>query len=341
MIPSNKKIAVLHPYLDKKWWASSMMIYLSNFLSKNNKLNLYSFSSEKSKLISFFKIAYAIKDSDYVFIWNSPMHFVWVISKLIFRNKAKLIWWHHHYPWYYGSNANVYIKLKRFLEKLFLRKIDFVIANSKYLQDSIKDIYKIDSKILYPVLDNKFLNHKVQNKNKSSNTKTIFTYGRWVEWKNLSLVLEIYQKLKNKVPNLVLEIWWIWDELEKIKNKYEKDENIKFLWFVDKKQIISKLEKSDLFLFTSTIDSFWLVILESMSIWVPVISYNKSWAKEIIKNWVNWFLVNSKKSFIEKSYDILTDDNLRNNLSIDSIKTSKAFSEKTFEKNLNEIFNFM
>jgi hypothetical protein len=82
-----------------------------------------------------------------------------VLSKLLFRSNAKLIWWHHHYPWYYSQNPNVYIKLKRFFEKCIIKSIDSVIANSKYLQDSIKDIYKIDSKILYPVLDDKFLNH--------------------------------------------------------------------------------------------------------------------------------------------------------------------------------------
>jgi hypothetical protein len=71
------------------------------------------------------------------------------------------------------------------------------------LQVSIKDIYKVDSKILYPVLDNKFLNYNSENKNKSllsigytpinflsltrerGYSKVIFTYGRWVEGKNI------------------------------------------------------------------------------------------------------------------------------------------------------------
>jgi hypothetical protein len=71
------------------------------------------------------------------------------------------------------------------------------------LQVSIKDIYKVDSKILYPVLDNKFLNYNSENKNKfllsieytpinslpltreRGYSKVIFTYGRWVEGKNI------------------------------------------------------------------------------------------------------------------------------------------------------------
>jgi glycosyltransferase involved in cell wall biosynthesis len=138
------------------------------------------------------------------------MHFVSVISKIFFRSKAKLIWWHHHYPWYYSINANFYTKSKRFIEKLFVKNIDLLIANSEYLKQSIKDIYKIDSKILHPVLDDKFLNYTPSlifpiNREKN-NSKVIFSYGRWVEGKNLGLVFEVYEGLKDRINNLVLMI---------------------------------------------------------------------------------------------------------------------------------------
>ena len=365
MIPTNKKLAILHPYLTKKWWAVNMMIYLSNFLKdKNNDVTLYAFSYNKklfpsnennfkinyfnnSKILSIFKIAYAIRKSNYIIIWNSPMHFVWVISKLLFRSKAKLIWWHHHYPWYYGQKTNVYIKLKRFFERCIIKNIDSVIVNSKYLQDSIEDIYKVNSKILYPVLDNQFSNYNSENKKphpqplpskEGRKSKVIFTYGRWVEGKNLEMIFQTYNELKEKIPDLILNIWWGWKEVEKFKNKYKSEKNIKFLWFVDKKQIIESLEQSSLFLFPSKVDSFWLVILESMSIWVPVISYNLSWAKEIVKNWYNWFLVNSDSEFIKKTYEILSNSSLRDKLSTGSINTAKTFSEHNFEKQLSKIF---
>lgn len=339
MIPTNKNVAVLHPYLDKKWWASSMMIYLSTFLlNKNNNVMIYSFSRNSTKFFSTIKIAYAIKDNDYIIIWNSPMHFVWVISKILFRSKAKLIWWHHHYPWYYTQKTNVYIKLKKFFERRIIKSIDSVIVNSKYLQESIKLIYKIDSKILYPVLDDKFLNHNSENKNVSSSSNIIFSYGRWVEGKNLEMIFKTYEDLKDKVPNLILKIWWEWKEISKFKKQYECEDSVKFLWIINNDEIINNLELSSLFLFPSKIDSFWLVILESMSIWVPVISYNISWAKEIVKNWINWYLVNSDIEFIKRSYEILTNSSLKNTFSIESIITAKTFSNHTFEKQLSKIF---
>jgi glycosyltransferase involved in cell wall biosynthesis len=71
-------------------------------------------------------------------------------------------------------------------------------------------------------LDDKFLNHNSENKKTNSlplefsppsgergynyKEKTIFTYGRWVEGKNLEMIFNTYEELKNKVPNLILKI---------------------------------------------------------------------------------------------------------------------------------------
>jgi len=87
-----------------------------------------------------------------------------------------------------------------------------MIVNSKYLQDSIKDIYKVNSKILYPVLDNKFLERNRYYSltpsllRKGENTKIIFSYGRWVEGKNLELIFKTYEDLKNRCRKLILII---------------------------------------------------------------------------------------------------------------------------------------
>jgi glycosyltransferase involved in cell wall biosynthesis len=129
-----------------------------------------------------------------------------VISKILFGSKARVIWWHHHFPWYYSSHTNVYIKLKKWLEKKSIQKIDILISNSKYLQQSIKSIYNRDSEILYPVLDNKFLNYNINEKCQVFTSPTIFVYGRWVEGKNIKLIFQTYEELKNKIPNLVLKI---------------------------------------------------------------------------------------------------------------------------------------
>lgn len=324
-----------------------MMIYLSNLLNENwNKIVFYTFdynkdlfSSEiwfKINSFNFIKIAYLIRKSDYIIIWNSPMHFVWVLSKLFFFSNAKLIWRHHHYPWYYNKETNVFILFKRYLEKFSMIFVDMIISNSLYLKKSLDSLYNVDSKILYPVMDKEFLNYNYVNKDFHSNN--LFTYGRWVEWKNIEQVFQTYDYLKDKVSNLNLKIWWVWEKLEFYKQKYLKDNNVSFLWLLDQKSIITNLEQSNVFLFPSKIDSFGITVLESMSIGVPVIAFNLNWVRELIENNVNWFLVNSPDDFSKKVLTILEDEKLNEKLSKNCLNITDRFSDIWFESQFDKIF---
>jgi hypothetical protein len=94
-------------------------------------------------------------------------------------SKAKIIWWNHHYPWYYNKNTKI-IKFKRFFEKLFLKKIDIIISNSKYLKQELEKIFSRQVLILNPVLDKEFLLYKGKREvDKLDNI--LFSYSRWVE----------------------------------------------------------------------------------------------------------------------------------------------------------------
>jgi glycosyltransferase involved in cell wall biosynthesis len=172
---------------------------------------------------------------------------------------------------------------------------------------------------------------------KDNNQNIIFTYWRWTQGKNLELIFKTYENLKNQITDLVLIIWWDWECLQDFKLKYKNNKNIKFLWNLVKEQIINNLILSKVFLFPSTIDSFWLVKLESLSIWVPVVCLDNS-NEEIIKNWINGFCVKTENEFIQKTNEILTNDLLQKQLSKNSSTTIRDFNKSNFEKQLNDIF---
>ncbi len=357
MIPIKKNISVLHPFIIERWWAVKMMLYLASFLkNKNNNIIFYTFSYKKEifsdleknfkiksffnwkiwKIISLFLIAYKIRKSDYIVIWNSPMHFIWVISKILFFSKAKIIWWNHHYPWYYNKNTKT-IKLKRFFEKRILSKIDIIVANSLFLKKQLEKIFNRQIYLLNPVLDKEFLFYK-GNREVDKLDNIIFSYSRWVKWKNISLNFETYEYLKNKVNNLILIIAWEWEELSSYKKKYKSNKNIIFLWMINKKQIINYLKKSKVFLFPSIIDSFWIVILEAMSTWVPVVSYKSPWVKEIISNKENSFITESKDNFFKYTYELLINNSLNKKISNSAKKIIIKYNDKNFWDSLEKIF---
>lgn len=347
MIPTNKKIAILHPNVDKVWWAIKMMIFLWNFLKKKwNEVCFYTTSYDEKifwqeinfelRVLSKIKISYHIRKSDFIIVWNSPMQFVWVFSKIFFLSRAKILWWHHHYPWYYWENKGFIIFLKRFLEKKSLYFIDLLVWNSFYIKKSLLEIYKKDVKILNPVVDKEFLLYK--NKNKSFESKTIISYSRWVKWKNVKQIFDTYEFLKNNFQNLKLLIWWEGEELNFYKTKYKGNKNVIFLWFLDKNLIISNLEKSNLFLFSSKIDSFGISVLESIFLWVPVVCFDEKWVTDIVQNGHNWYLVSSSEEFNEKSLKILKDEDLNFKLHIWCLETRKNFTYQRFEDQLEKIF---
>ena len=87
------------------------------------------------------------------------MHFIGVLSKILFRAKFKLIWWNHHFPWYYEKKHNTFlISLKKFLEKFSIKYIDVLVANSLYIKESLLDIFgqSRQIKILHPVVSSIF-----------------------------------------------------------------------------------------------------------------------------------------------------------------------------------------
>ncbi len=322
----------------------NQVIFYTTWFNKNNFSEKINFPLEvinfRFKIISYIYIAYKIRNSEIIFAWNSPMHFVWVFSKIFFRSKAKVYWWNHHYPWYYEKkHSTLFVKIKMVLEKFAIKYIDQLVANSKYIKNSLEEIFWLKQvEVLYPCLREIFYDITL----KEDNTKTkinIFTYSRWVKWKNIKLIFDVYDRL-SKTYDFNLIIAWEGVELNYFKNKYSQNENIKFLWLLYDSDVIENLLKADIFLFPSLIDSFGMVILEAMFAWLPIVWFDSWWVSELIRDNQNGFLVKSENDFIEKTETLLKDDILRKRFSKNSLSISKSdFSKDMFEKQLEEILS--
>ena len=95
--------------------------------------------------------------------------------------------------------------LKRYIERCCVKKIDVIVSNGRYLKGVVDSIWSVDSKILFPVVAEEFIDTTDYIETKKDKN-IIFTYGRWETGKNLALVFEVYQKLKLKILDLVLII---------------------------------------------------------------------------------------------------------------------------------------
>ena len=352
---SNKVVSILHPQIKVVGWAMKQMLHLADFLQNDNTVTFYtflwdskyvsqndsfsiysSFSSYPLKLLSFFIIAWKVRKSDYIFCWNSPMHFVAWISRIFFRSKAKMIWWHHHYPWYYGGNTGIKTYFKKIIESYVVGQVDTIVWNSRFLQKELQDIYKREIKILYPLIDDIFYKAEVLKKT-SKKWKIIFVAGRWDKWKWLDDIFDLYETLKWDI-NLSLYIAWEWTELSEKEILYKDDLKLSFLGQLWLEQMKENFEKADVFLFLSKIDSFGLVIVESLLSWTPVISYNMWEAPFLIQEWESGHLCENFEDCIKKLSVILTDDEKLQSLQSNAKKSVVSnYSMKHFEQQLEEI----
>ena len=357
MIPTNTRIAVLHPQIKVLGGAMKQMTHLAKYLAKHNHVTFFSFETSKEifstedsvtinslfwkyplKIFSFVYGAYKIKDSDYIFVWNSPMHFLAVLSKILFFSKSKIIWWHHHVPWYYWKRTGKKIYFKKIIEKLLLPYVDIIVWNSRFLQEYIQEIFNRDVLLLSPLIDSEYYDSNIEIKIPQEE-KVLFAMSRWEKWKGIQDVFSVYEKLK-KDFKLKLIVAGQWTELWAFEEKYKNDWKIEFVWKTNVSQNIQYFEQSDLFLFPSRIDSFGMTIVESLLCNTPVLAYSEWEASHLINNWENGYAVKNLEDLVSVSYKILKDDILYARLSQKSKKSIVSnYNVRHFESQLSTIFN--
>lgn len=334
-----KKIAFLHPQMSVKWWAIKMLFLIWEHLrKKDNLVFFYSFNLDREncfpelnenldlinlnakwfkKLIAMIKLIFVLRKFDVVFAGNSPMHFVWVIAKII-NPRLKVIWYLQNLPVYYmQQNRWIVTYIKRLLEKLVIPFIDQIFVNSFFIKLEVKKIFKKNSEIIYPSIDTEFFYNESWA---AEEVSTLFTYSRLVKWKNVELAIRAYSELVKNHPWLRLIIWWSWEELEKLQEMAAFYPEIHFIWELDSNEIKENLSKCTVFLFTSSIDAFGLSIIEALSMEKAVVAWQCWWSWEIVENWVNWYVAKTENDFIYYINEVLNDKELRRELGLNGRK---------------------
>lgn len=327
------KIAILHPKATIKWWAIKTLFEIWSILKEswneikffvldldsencfpdlNKDFEIKSYKTSWIKnIISFIKMAFALRKFDVALAGNSPMHFVAVLGKL-FNPKLKIYWYLQNIPVYYlPQNEWIITNIKKSLEKLVIPFLNKIITNSSFIKDeAYKDFWK-ETQILYPSIDTDFFSndHAVLEEN-----QTLFCYSRLAKGKNVELAIDTFIELQKKYPWLKLVIGWDWEEKEMLVEKSRFYEDIQFLWEITQDEARLQFERCTVFLFTSLIDAFGLTILEAMSMEKATVAMATGWALELIWNWENWYLWKTKEEFIKYVDELLMDEEKRKNM---------------------------
>ncbi|MGO4709802.1 glycosyltransferase [Chryseobacterium sp. 2TAF14] len=184
--------------------------------------------------------------------------------------------WDEYDNYFKGPLRILCLPLRKYLQsfdKRMAQNPEYIIANSKYVQNWIEKNYNRKSEVIYPPVSiDKFSlrNTKIQD------SDYYVTVGRLVQYKRFDLLIKAFIILNKK---LII----IGDGSEKIKlEKLAKGHNnIIFTGFLNSDEISNYISNARAFVFSS-VEDFGIAPVEAQSCGTPVIAYGKGGVLETV-----------------------------------------------------------
>jgi len=192
----------------------------------------------------------------------------------IFNKNLKTVISERCFPSIIYSFRKFSMLLFKFIVKYFYNKNDLMFSNSIYINQDLIDNFglKIGTKVIYNPIE--LPNQNIHFADYSHNTDSfkVITVGRLAKQKNHHITIESFKSL---TPNFYLEIFGIGpleNQLKTLTNQLNLEKRVHFKGSVT--NIKDYLAKGDCLVLSSITEGFPNVILEAMSVGLPVISSN-------------------------------------------------------------------
>ena len=263
----------------------------------------------------------------------------WAVAKGIKKNDKQLHICYCHtpirYAWdLYDEYTSNLSGLKKFLVKRTLKKlrkwdlatvsrVDYFIANSKFVSERIQRTYGRESTVIYPPIDIKKF---TQYNNKED---FYLTASRLVSYKKTKLIVKSFVKM----PDKKLVVIGAGEEYKEIRKIAKKSPNIKILGFCNDKILIETMQKAKAFIYAA-IEDFGIVPIEAIACGTPVIALNDGGTAETVIDEVNGIHFNS-----QSVSDIVSAVKRFETMNFDSKNIStnvQVYSKERFKREIND-----
>lgn len=213
---------------------------------------------------------------------------IFTVAALIGIKKVKHICWEH-----FNYDYNLGLKLRDLGRKLAAKYCDIIVTltnEDKLLWE--KSLTSLEAKIVTIANPTPFEN--IVN-TPSLKHKTVLAVGRLTYQKGFDLLLEAWAKVYIRNPEWMLIIVGNGEDKHNLKTKLNKlnlIDSVKFIETTNK--ILDYYKNSSIFCLSSRFEGFGMVLLEAMSVGLPIVSFNcKCGPSDLIEHNGNGYLVDN------------------------------------------------
>jgi len=337
-------VNVVNGLVEKGWNVTLIVLHLNNSVFHtrlDKRVNLVVLGVNNVRY-AFSPLRKYIKDNntDKIVIFNYELTVLSVLIRYTIKNKFKII----------ARNINT-LSFKKKLVKSFWEKyivmplIDKFYLKADYIINQCEGMKK-DLISIFDTIENKTgviynpVNKLVENASFEKEYKKedyILCVGRLEKQKAFHYAINAFKEVNKRYPNIRLKIVGegkLQNDLENLCKEKNIEDKVDFEGF--KKDIIPYYKKAKLTLLTSLYEGFPNVLVESITIGTPLVSFDcPSGPNEIIINGENGFLVD----YLDET-DLINKINycLDKSFDINSIqKTSKRFKLSNIILNYEEL----
>src|SRR5690606_30921976 len=202
------------------------------------------------------------QDQLHICYCHSPMRYAWDLyhEYLESANLTKGI---------KGVYARYVLNKIRIWDVMNSNRVDHFVANSHYIAQRIKKVYRRESDVIYPPVDVNFFEFQKEKED------FYFTASRMVPYKNIEQIVRAF----NEMPNKKLIVAGEGPDFEKIKKLAR--ENIDLVGFISNEELKNYMKNCKAFVFAA-LEDFGIVPVEAQACGTPVICLGKGGAKETV-----------------------------------------------------------
>ncbi|CAM1374156.1 Glycosyltransferase, GT4 family [Tenacibaculum litopenaei] len=193
---------------------------------------------------------------------HSPMRYAWNLYFEYLKSKGL----ERGIKGWYAQKVLHYI---RQWDVISTPRVDYFIANSKYIAQRIKKIYNREATVIYPPVNTDVFTLE------NDKEEYYIAASRLVAYKRIDVIVEAFSNLPNKKLIVVGD----GPEMKKLKKLAKK--NVQFVGKADQKAMIVYLQKAKALVFAADED-FGILPVEAQSCGTPVIAFQKGGLLETV-----------------------------------------------------------